>query len=129
MAHMAVVLSILLVDSDLTIPFTLITIIGFITIALVTEIIQTKNELHLYKKQLDMLVNQRTADLSQTNIRLKKRIKYLEKETTLHRQRESDARALIESNLHRHIADLDILNHVVDLNTEINDITHRFYNL
>ncbi len=76
---MAVVLTILLVYSDLSLPFTLISIIGVITIALVTEIIQTKNELHLHKKQLDMLVNQRTADLHQTNIRLKNGLNILKK--------------------------------------------------
>jgi signal transduction histidine kinase len=112
-----VVATILLVNLDLTIPFTLITIVGVISIALVIE---------FNRAQLEMLVNQRTAELDQTNTRLKKRIKYLEKEIALFRQRESSAQALIESDLHQHIADLDLLNQVMDLNSDIEDISTVF---
>ena len=164
---MAMVLSILalvinlyadsdLVGSELKIPYTSITIIGFIAIAFVTEIIQTRKELHHYKEQLELLAGLRVADLGQASTRLKKRVNDREKVAASLRQRDSRARALLDTSPemavlldsdglildihrngakrlgldtaqakrdhHRHITDLDIINHVFDLTTEIQDL-------
>jgi len=104
-----------LVDPELAIPITSITLVGVISFALVTEIIQTKNELHQYKQQLELLVDLRTADLGHTNTRLKKRISYLEKVAALLRKRESSARALLDTSPEMAVL-MDLDGKILDIN-------------